>query len=539
MLLVPPSTSQATIHAESRNATDPRINMDEYAYNKVFVGGLHYDTRDAEFRQYFENYGKVITAEVMFNRETHKSRGFGFIVFEQERGAENVCLVKEHIIDGKVVEVKRAIPRSKLPPPALSSNIPSSSSSSPPSLSGSTSKSSVISASKIVPCSKSATAKFALTSTAATKKISSNSSRSTPTTSYAAALKLGDDESSDSLSSNADVDVSSTAAVIDDDSITPTVFGKARLQPRSFSESSIHFQGVANDSSSSRTATFDPRANSSDGIATSYIKQAFPTVSVPQQSYLPEAAYLSDVSQLPAATVAAVTTATSSHQNHSAWSNPSDAQQQRLRSSSLSLPWLSSPPVGALEAPSDQHILPSTSIDRDFMLPLPHNSADANMPMQHHNQYSDIHQQLQYQQQHHAFMQMQLNSGVYGNDWGYNHHDQYAVDRSQYYNQHFQYMQQQQQQRPNSGYQGQYQHHMSASYDEVAQLSHNSQYTASSIGAQRPASSSHLANETHDIRSDDLFTFKDLRSEAAEFDPQAIAWGNTATRPRNGGGGSI
>ena len=31
---------------DSRGALDPRINMEEYAYNKVFVGGLHYDTRD-------------------------------------------------------------------------------------------------------------------------------------------------------------------------------------------------------------------------------------------------------------------------------------------------------------------------------------------------------------------------------------------------------------------------------------------------------------------------------------------------------------
>lgn len=33
---------------DSRGALDPRINMEEYAYNKVFVGGLHYDTRDGE-----------------------------------------------------------------------------------------------------------------------------------------------------------------------------------------------------------------------------------------------------------------------------------------------------------------------------------------------------------------------------------------------------------------------------------------------------------------------------------------------------------
>lgn len=87
---------------------------DAHAFNKIFVGGLHYDTRDAEFRSYFEKYGKVISAEVMFNRETHKSRGFGFIVFEMEDSIDRVCAEEEHTIDKKVVEVKRAIPRSRL-----------------------------------------------------------------------------------------------------------------------------------------------------------------------------------------------------------------------------------------------------------------------------------------------------------------------------------------------------------------------------------------------------------------------------------------
>lgn len=40
--------TQSQIMSESRQASDPRISMDEYAYNKIFVGGLHYDTRDGE-----------------------------------------------------------------------------------------------------------------------------------------------------------------------------------------------------------------------------------------------------------------------------------------------------------------------------------------------------------------------------------------------------------------------------------------------------------------------------------------------------------
>lgn len=93
---------------------ESRPSTDEFSVTKIFVGGLHYDTRDDDFRSYFEKYGRVLSAEVMFNRETHKSRGFGFIVFETEHSVDLVCDQEEHIIDGKTVEVKRAIPRSKL-----------------------------------------------------------------------------------------------------------------------------------------------------------------------------------------------------------------------------------------------------------------------------------------------------------------------------------------------------------------------------------------------------------------------------------------
>lgn len=34
---------------DSKHAMDPKINSDEYAYNKIFVGGLHYDTRDRKY----------------------------------------------------------------------------------------------------------------------------------------------------------------------------------------------------------------------------------------------------------------------------------------------------------------------------------------------------------------------------------------------------------------------------------------------------------------------------------------------------------
>ncbi|CAH0483029.1 unnamed protein product [Peronospora belbahrii] len=87
------------------------------ATKKIFVGGLHYETKDADFKKYFAQYGKVVSAEVMFNRETNKSRGFGFVIFESETSVELVLQDKNHVIDGKSVEVKRAVPRTDVPPP--------------------------------------------------------------------------------------------------------------------------------------------------------------------------------------------------------------------------------------------------------------------------------------------------------------------------------------------------------------------------------------------------------------------------------------
>mmetsp|Transcript_16493 Transcript_16493/g.23285 ORF Transcript_16493/g.23285 Transcript_16493/m.23285 type:complete len:532 (-) Transcript_16493:289-1884(-) len=95
----------------SNFSDEGEVGFQENMNAKIFVGGLHYDTRDNCFRNYFEQFGKVMAAEVMFNRETHKSRGFGFVVFESVESAQAVLRHPHHSINGKLVEVKRAVPR--------------------------------------------------------------------------------------------------------------------------------------------------------------------------------------------------------------------------------------------------------------------------------------------------------------------------------------------------------------------------------------------------------------------------------------------
>ena len=59
-----------------------RADATSFHPHKLFVGGLHYATTTNSFRVYFESYGEVEGAMVVFNRETRKSRGFGFIIFK-------------------------------------------------------------------------------------------------------------------------------------------------------------------------------------------------------------------------------------------------------------------------------------------------------------------------------------------------------------------------------------------------------------------------------------------------------------------------
>mmetsp|Transcript_6694 Transcript_6694/g.19169 ORF Transcript_6694/g.19169 Transcript_6694/m.19169 type:complete len:603 (+) Transcript_6694:223-2031(+) len=103
-------TAEAKSTAEPGGAGGPRTNT-----NKIFVGGLHYDTTSAGLGEYFGQFGEVLSSEVMYNRDTGKSRGFGFIVFamsdEGSKAASQAIEKPSHIIDGKLVEVKAAVPK--------------------------------------------------------------------------------------------------------------------------------------------------------------------------------------------------------------------------------------------------------------------------------------------------------------------------------------------------------------------------------------------------------------------------------------------
>ena len=80
---------------------------------KIFVGGLNLKTTEDSFREYFSKFGELVDSVVMSDPYTKKSRGFGFLEYATTEQVEACQAARPHIVDGKEVESKRAVPRDK------------------------------------------------------------------------------------------------------------------------------------------------------------------------------------------------------------------------------------------------------------------------------------------------------------------------------------------------------------------------------------------------------------------------------------------
>uniref|UniRef100_A0A8C1SBA3 RRM domain-containing protein n=1 Tax=Cyprinus carpio TaxID=7962 RepID=A0A8C1SBA3_CYPCA len=77
-------------------------------YTKIFVGGLPYHTTDSSLRKYFEVFGEIEEAVVITDRQTGKSRGYGFVTMSDRAAAERACKDPNPIIDGRKANVNLA-----------------------------------------------------------------------------------------------------------------------------------------------------------------------------------------------------------------------------------------------------------------------------------------------------------------------------------------------------------------------------------------------------------------------------------------------
>ncbi|CAG5115862.1 unnamed protein product, partial [Candidula unifasciata] len=77
-------------------------------YTKIFVGGLPYHTTDQSLREYFDKFGDIEEAVVITDRQTGKSRGYGFVTMADKISAERACKEPNPIIDGRKANVNLA-----------------------------------------------------------------------------------------------------------------------------------------------------------------------------------------------------------------------------------------------------------------------------------------------------------------------------------------------------------------------------------------------------------------------------------------------
>ena len=76
---------------------------------KLFVGGLSWDTTDDGLRQAFASYGEITEAKVITERDSGRSRGFGFVTFAQDDDAKTaISKMDGTSLDGKTIKVNEA-----------------------------------------------------------------------------------------------------------------------------------------------------------------------------------------------------------------------------------------------------------------------------------------------------------------------------------------------------------------------------------------------------------------------------------------------
>jgi len=73
---------------------------------KLFVGSLSWDTNDEGLRNAFSSYGEISEAIVISDRDTGRSRGFGFVTFDDDEAADKaVAALNGTDLDGRTIKV--------------------------------------------------------------------------------------------------------------------------------------------------------------------------------------------------------------------------------------------------------------------------------------------------------------------------------------------------------------------------------------------------------------------------------------------------
>ncbi|MDT9001976.1 RNA-binding protein [Paucibacter sp. APW11] len=84
--------------------------------NKLYVGNLAYSVRDESLQEAFGQFGTVTSAKVMMDRETGRSKGFGFVEMGSDAEAQSAINgMNGQALEGRAIVVNEARPREERP----------------------------------------------------------------------------------------------------------------------------------------------------------------------------------------------------------------------------------------------------------------------------------------------------------------------------------------------------------------------------------------------------------------------------------------
>lgn len=80
--------------------------------NKLFVGGIAWATTEESLKAFFEQVGTVLEVKIITDRETGRSKGFGFVTMETQELAEKAIeMLNGQELDGRALNINLARPQ--------------------------------------------------------------------------------------------------------------------------------------------------------------------------------------------------------------------------------------------------------------------------------------------------------------------------------------------------------------------------------------------------------------------------------------------
>ncbi|KAH8238141.1 SRA stem-loop-interacting RNA-binding protein, mitochondrial [Drosophila serrata] len=76
--------------------------------HRIFVGNLPWTVGHQELRGYFREFGRVVSANVIFDKRTGCSKGYGFVSFNSLAALEKIENEQKHVLEGNYLNIQKS-----------------------------------------------------------------------------------------------------------------------------------------------------------------------------------------------------------------------------------------------------------------------------------------------------------------------------------------------------------------------------------------------------------------------------------------------